>query len=118
MAIDFSKAFDTVNHTKLLQAVSNSSLNHNTVRWLASYLRGRSVSCRYLDATSVCHAVRTGVPQGSAISPLLFNLFVSSYPNNAQLVTGYADDYHAAESSTNPQTAAETLTAHAEAVGR
>ena len=31
-AIDFSKAFDTVNHTKLLQAVSSSTLNHNTLR--------------------------------------------------------------------------------------
>jgi len=51
MAIDFSKALDTVNHTKLLQAVSNSSLPHNTVRWLVAYLRGRSASCRYNNAT-------------------------------------------------------------------
>ena len=117
MAIDFSKAFDTVNHTKLLQAVSNSTLPHNTVRWLVSYLRGRSAFCRYNRAASVCHAVRTGVPQGSAISPLLFNFFVSTYPDNAELQIGYADDVHAAASSVNPQTAATSLTAHAEAVG-
>ena len=52
------------------------------------YLRGRSASCRYLDVTSVCHAVRTDVPQGSPISPLIFNLFVSTYHNNVHFHTG------------------------------
>ena len=78
--LDFSKAFDTVNHTKLLQAVSNSTLNHNSVRWLVAYLRGRSAFCRYNRATSVCHAVRTG--RASRISHLppvlqLLRLFLS-----------------------------------------
>ena len=117
MAIDFSKALDTVNHTKLLQAVSSSTLKHNKVRWLVAYLQGRSASCRYLYVTSVCHAVRTGVPQGSTISPLLFNLFVSTYPNNVKVHTGYADDVHVAQLSMKPQIAATALTALSEAVG-
>ena len=61
--------------------------------------------------------MRTGVPQGSATSPLLFNLFVSTYPNGVQLHTGYADDVHAAESSVKPPIEATTLTTHAKAVG-
>ena len=106
MTIDFSKALDTVNRTKLLQAVSSSSLNHNIVRRLVAYLRGKSASCRCLDVTSVCHAVRTtGVLQGSAISPLHLNQFVSTHHNNVQLYTDYADDVHTAELSVKPQLA-------------
>ena len=82
MAIDLSKAFDTVSHTKLIEAISATGLNHNIIRWLSTYLRGRFASCRYKDATSTCHAVRAGVPQGSVISPLLFNFFVANYPSD------------------------------------
>ena len=71
-SLDFSKPFDTVNHTKLLQAVSNSTLPLTYVRWLVVYLRGLSAACKHNDTTSVCNALRTGVPQGTAISPLLF----------------------------------------------
>ena len=117
MAIDLSKAFDTVNHSKLIQTIAATTLHHNVVRWLSAYLRGRFASCRYNEATSACHAVRAGVPQGSVISPLLFNFFVTTYPPNCQLHSTYADDMTAAESSVDPQTAADALTVHAEAVG-
>ena len=40
MAIDFSKAFDTVNHTKLTEAISTTSLHHNFIRLLSAYFRG------------------------------------------------------------------------------
>ena len=82
MAIDFSKAFHTVNHTKLLWAVSNSTLPPNYVRWLVAYKQDHSAACRYYDSMSVCNAVRTGVPQGSTISPFLLNCFVATYPQN------------------------------------
>jgi len=116
MAIDLSKAIDTVNHTKLIAALSISSLHHNVIRWLSSYLRGRHAFCRYSEATSTCHAVRVGVPQGSVISPILFNFFVANYPENVELHTTYANDMHAAHSSTRPQEAADALTVHAESV--
>ena len=44
MAIDFSKDFDTRNHTKLLEAISSTSLHYNIIRWLSAYLRGRIAS--------------------------------------------------------------------------
>ena len=79
MAIDLSKAFDTVNLTKLIEASSDTSLYYNIIRWQSAYLRGKIASCRYKDATSTCHALRASDPQGSMISPLLFRFFVSNY---------------------------------------
>ena len=117
MAIDFSKAFDTVNHTKLISSISHSSLPHNTIRWLSAYLRGRLASCRYNGATSVCRAVRAGVPQGSVISPHLFNFFISSYPETCELHSSYADDVHAAVSAVDVGQAAAALSRHASDVG-
>ena len=52
VSLDFSKAFDTVNHTTLLASLTNTTLRHNTVRWLSAYLRGRMTSCRYNNTTS------------------------------------------------------------------
>ena len=76
MAVDFSKAFDTVNHTILLSDINNTNMEHNTVRWLTTYLRGRTAICRYNNTSSKSYVIHTGVPQGSVLSPLLFNLCV------------------------------------------
>ena len=53
------------------------------------------------------------MPQGSVISPVLFNSFVADYPPSAPLVTSYADDFSAAASATSPTEAAGLLSAHA-----
>ena len=47
VAVDISKAFDTVNHRLLLEMICHSRLGHNLVRWLAAYLRGRKAACLY-----------------------------------------------------------------------
>ena len=40
VSLDFSRAFNMVNHTTLLASLTNTTLRHNTVRWLSAYLRG------------------------------------------------------------------------------
>ena len=52
LAVDFSKAFDTVPHLSLLQQLAATSLPANLMRWLASYLRGRSACCQYQSVRS------------------------------------------------------------------
>ena len=113
MSLDLSKAFDIVDHTLLIRAIGQSPLDHSTVRWLTAYLRGRTAACRYFHTTSPCRSVRIGVPQGSVISPTLFNFYVSSYPNTCPLLTSYADDFTAAASSTDPREAGDILASHA-----
>merc|ERR1711888_210463 len=113
VSIDFSKAFDMVPHTTLISSlITQTTLRHNTVRWLSSYLRGRMASCQYNNIKSPHRHARTGVPQGSCISPALFNFFVSSYPLSPQLTTSYADDFSDSFSSPDVSTAASALSAH------
>ena len=57
-----------------------ATLPSNVLRWLLCYLHGRSASCQYRQARSGFRSVGAGVPQGSVISPCLFNFFVSDYP--------------------------------------
>ena len=78
MSIDLSKTFDMVIHTKLISAFTHSPLRPNTKRWLSAYLKGRMACVRYNHATSFQRHTRTSVPQGSCISAVLFNFFVST----------------------------------------
>ena len=98
MAVDFSKAFDTVNHTALLRSLLNSTMDANTVRWLCTYLRGRTATCIYNGVESGSVVIHQGVPQGSVLSPALFNAYVADYPHTADLCTSYADDFTASAS--------------------
>ncbi|KAF2346383.1 Reverse transcriptase domain [Trinorchestia longiramus] len=96
MAMDFSKAFDTVPHPQLIFQISSLPLNHHIDRWLVCYLEGRSTKCSYHHHfSSSSRPVLVFVPQGSVISPALFNPFVSNYPPTAPLITSYADDFTA-----------------------
>lgn len=109
LAIDFSKAFDSIDHAILLHKISLTSLHPNLLRWLACYLRGRVSSCLYQGALSVNRINRTGVPQGSVISPCLFNFYISDCPTPASVTSSYADDLTIVESSQSIRVIEERL---------
>ena len=111
-AVDFSKAFDTVNHTALLSDICESTMEPNTIRWLFTYLRGRMASCLYNGQESRNIIVHQGVPQGSVLSPALFNSYVSSYPHNADLITSYADDFTAAATASTIDASTAVMADH------
>lgn len=94
VAIDLSKAFDTVSHGKLLEYLNQSSLPPHYKRWLANYMQGRQTYVEFRGAKSKLRKVKQGVPQGGVLSPILFNFYVRNIPEPPEGITlvSYADD--------------------------
>jgi hypothetical protein len=112
VTLDISKAFDTVDHVLLLEKISKTALNPNVTRWLAAYLRGRTAVCLFQRATSKVFKCHAGVPQGSVLSPHLFNFFCHDFPDHTKVNGSYADDFHLSESSPDPSVLGEVLTGY------
>ena len=94
VAIDLSKAFDTVNHEILIQDILELNLNQHIKRFLSCYLRGRQTYVDFRGSRSKSRKMNQGVPQGGVLSPTLFNLYMAkmpSPPGNIKVET-YADD--------------------------
>ena len=91
-AIDYSKAFDSINHRTLLNKLCNCQLHPNIICWLTCYLRGRATTCHYKSAISRKRINHSGVPQGAVLSPSLYNFFTADCPTPAKINSSYPDD--------------------------
>ena len=100
LLIDLSAAFDTVDISKLLNILENDiGIKGIALEWLKSFLIGRTQRVKIDNSQSECLPVLFGVPQGSVLGPVLFNIYASSLSlvikNLGFNTSGYADDNNA-----------------------
>lgn len=87
---DFRKGFDLIDHKILLDKLAKYKFHNCLLRWVASFLQGRSQFVTISSVTSKPLSLNGGIPQGTKIGPLLFavmvNELVSSWSPRAKFV--------------------------------
>ena len=99
--LDFSKAFDSVPHDRLISKLRNLGIRGKILKWIESFLKGRKQRVIMRNGSSSWCEVISGVPQGSILGPILFLLYVNDLPRDVgSSIKLFADDtklYHGVE---------------------
>uniref|UniRef100_A0A3B1K2F9 Reverse transcriptase domain-containing protein n=1 Tax=Astyanax mexicanus TaxID=7994 RepID=A0A3B1K2F9_ASTMX len=92
LLLDLSAAFDTIDHNILIDRLENRvGISGTVLKWFSSYLQGRKYFVEMENNVSETVPVTCGVPQGSILGPLLFNLYMIPL---GEIMRDYGISYH------------------------
>ena len=111
IGLDFSKAFDSVRHSSLINKITQLPIPNNIHNWLVEYLDSRSHCTKFNNAISKILEINASFVQGSLIGPIAYVLNTSDlrplYAEND--MNKYADDTYLIVPSSNSHTVAREL---------
>ena len=79
--LDFKKAFESVPHKRLIGVLRQYGVTGRTLNWITDFLSGRQQRVVINDSRSSWQPVKSGIPQGSVLSPVLFLMYINTMPD-------------------------------------
>lgn len=109
--VDFSKAFDTLSHEKIIDTLERNGIRGQCIEWFKNYLECRTYRVKIANNVSETKPSTFGVPQGSKLGPILYIIYANEMIRLLKNSTtfAYADDTAIIVSHESADTAAQIM---------